>query len=272
MGRAPPILSRMKLLLRAGFVLVALVLLVLGLAFIFVDSIVRASIAKGGTYATGVPTTLESADVGLVDGKLALDGLKIANPEGFTSPAFLTLGSVRAGWENRSLVSDAIAIDEIAIDGVTLDLERANGRTNFGAILDHLEKVSGGKAEPEPGADAGGKKRTLTVKRVVVENVRASVHLAGLGTGPMSVTVPKVEIRDFQSDGSTTEIVGKLLAAIVPAILEATIDSGGVPAELKKELEGQLDRWKGEYEKAKETLKGLEGTLDGVKDLFKKPK
>ncbi len=54
----------MKLVLRifVGFVL--LFVLFIGLVFLFLDSIVVKAVEESGTYALGVETTLEGADIG----------------------------------------------------------------------------------------------------------------------------------------------------------------------------------------------------------------
>src|SRR5262245_58709754 len=115
----------MKLALRIALALVLLLLAALGVAIIFVDPIVKGAVQKGATYATGVPTTIGSVDAGVFAGKLGLEELTIANPEGFRAEPFLQLGAVKAQWQNGTLLSDTLVIDELTLDKIAVNLERA---------------------------------------------------------------------------------------------------------------------------------------------------
>jgi hypothetical protein len=261
----------MKILVRILIGLVAL-LLVLGLAaFFFLDSIVRGAVEKGGAHATGTQVTLDKADFALTSGKLDLGGLAIQNPEGFKQEPCFSAKTIHAAWQNGTIFSDELVIDEIALDGLTVNLERAGGRTNFGKILQHIQEISGkGGDEKKPAPDTGAK-RTLVVKHVKITNIGTTVHLEGvpLASGSASVNVPLVELHDFRSDGTTQQIIAKLTGAVVSAVIDATVDAGNatLPKEILGDLKGNLDTLKSQ---AKDKLKEVEKDLGGVKDIFKK--
>lgn len=267
----------MKIVLRLFAFLVVLALLLLGAAVVFQDRLIAGAIEKGGTHGTGVETRIDGVDAGLFSGRLALDGLTLAEPPGFDAEKpFLRLGSGRAKWENRSLLGDRIEVLELVLDGIEIDLERNAEGSNWGVIVANLERLSkgGGEREAEP---AGGKKE-LAVRRLELLRIRASLRVSGLpvGDGVYSVDVPRVVLEDFESDGSTSETIAKLFATVIDAILEATVAGGGnLPKELlrdlEKGLEGLGDDVRGEVrkqaEKALEGLdpelkKGAEGALD----------
>ena len=75
-------------------VIILVVLLAAGLiaAFFYIDSIAKQAVERGGTYALGVNTTLRKADVEVFSGAVTLNGLRVANPEGFAADHFLRLG------------------------------------------------------------------------------------------------------------------------------------------------------------------------------------
>src|SRR5690554_6816935 len=70
-------------------VIAVVVLVVVGVSQI--DNLLKAGIERGGTYATGVSTTVDDVDVQLRKGTLDLSGLVLANPPGFDTPHFLAL-------------------------------------------------------------------------------------------------------------------------------------------------------------------------------------
>ena len=284
----------MKTALKIILGLVVLLAIAGAIGFAFVDGIVERVVEEGGTRATGVETKLGGADVGILSGELALDELVIANPAGFSQDPFLRLGVARAGWENRSLTSDTIEVRELVLDGVALRLEKGGQGSNWGAILANLEKMSGDKpSEPEP----EGKKKTLHVGRIEIRDVKATLTLSGvpIGAGQYEVVVPRVTLDEFRTDGSTSEVVGKLTRALLQAILEATVEGGAnlLPKDILADLGGKLDDLRGELEgraesvledarkKVEDAIKGaapkdseaqkqVDEALKGVGDLFKK--
>jgi hypothetical protein len=262
----------MKLVLRVGAVLVLLVILAVAAVLVYFDPLVRGGIEKGTTHATGTETKLASVDASLFAGRFALKDLSIANPSGFGSEPFLHLGSAQASWDNGTILSDDIAMGTLALDTVELSLENAGGKSNYGAILDHLKTLSA--SESKPAEPSSSKPKTLSIKRIEIKNIKAALHLSGLpvANGSMSVTVPMVAIDDFHSDGTTSEIVGKLTSALVHAVLNGALKAGqGVfPADVLKDLGGNLNNLEKELEgQAKQWLKGNDSGVKGVEDALK---
>lgn len=271
----------MRIVVRVAIGLVLLLVLALGLVWIFQGSVVKAAIQRGGGWATGVETRVDDVSAGLLGGQLELEELTLANPPGFGAEPFFALRAAKADWDSRSLLGDEIHVRELALDGLALRIERNASGTNYGKILDHARSKGGKPAEPEPEA---GSKKTLVVDRIVLRDLSAELILADLpiSTGPLKVTVPRLEIKDFRSDGETHEIIGNLLAQIVDQALAASLEAGqGIfPADLAKDLQRQLEK---NVEDAKSTLEGvLKGDaksvqdagkqLEGLKDIFGKPK
>jgi len=259
----------MRILPRILIGLLVLVVAAVGLLWIFQGRVVKAAIQSGGTWATGVPTKVDDVSAGLLGGKLELTGLTVANPEGFAPQPFVSLGTARADWETRSLFSDEVHVKELALDGVALHIERNASGTNYKKILEHAR--SRGKGEKKP--EEQGSKRVLVVDRIVLTNVTAELVLADLpvATGPLRVTVPRIELNAFRSDGSTSEVVGQLLTVVVDAAMSAALEAGqGIfPQDLVKDLQNQLESSTQELKDVlegspKEAGKGLEG----LKDVF----
>jgi len=261
----------MKLVLRVGAVLVLLVLLTVAAVLVYFNPLVRGGIEKGTTHATGTETKLASVDASLFAGRFALKDLSIANPSGFGPEPFLHLGSAQASWDNGTILSNDIAMGTLALDTVELSLESTGGKTNYGAILDHLKTLSAPESKP---AEPSSKPKTLSIKRIEIKNIKAALHVSGLpvANGSMNVSVPMVAIDDFHSDGTTSEIVGKLTSALVHAVLNGALKAGqGIfPADVLKDLGGNLNNLEKELEgQAKQWLKGNDTGAKGVEDALK---
>ena len=79
-----------KLAILVGGLVIVLVAVVV-IAFVSIDAIARAGIERGATFALGVPTTLGSANIGILSGEFTMSGLDVTNPEGFDGDYFLQL-------------------------------------------------------------------------------------------------------------------------------------------------------------------------------------
>jgi len=274
----------MKLFRR--LVLIGLVLLLLGggAALLFLDPIVRSAIEKGGTAAAGVPTTLDKADASFFSGTFGLEGFVISNPQGFGPKPFLALKGARARWQNGSILSDTLLIDEFALEGLELNLDRTGANNNWDKILDSMKRLSGGSQPEKPAQPASGESgRSVTMKLITIQNTHCSLHLAGQPAmnGTLEVDVPAIRIENLRSNGSTAEIAGKLTKAVVEAVLKQSLSSGqGIfPGDVLKELEGGLKQVG--KDAVNDLLKGktdpgdaLKQAEKGVKDLLggkKKP-
>jgi uncharacterized protein involved in outer membrane biogenesis len=268
----------MKLFKRILLVLLLLALLGAGAALLFLDSIVRSAIEKGGSSAAGTPTTLDKADASFFSGAFGLQGFAIANPPGFRSEPFLALQRARAKWQNGSILSDTLEIDEFALDGLQLNLERSAAGSNWDKILDNLKKLSGPADSSKPAQPASGSGRAVVIKQLRIANTRCALHVSGLPAlnGDWKVEVPEIHIENLRSNGSTAEIAGKLTKAVVEAVVKSAATSGkGVfPGDVLQDLESGLKQvGKSALD---DVLKGktqpgdaLKQTEQGVKDLLK---
>lgn len=243
----------MTKLIKRFFALVFLVVLLVVGAVVFaivnINSLARTGIEKGGTYALGVPTTLQSANVGLLDATFRMSGLNVANPPGFKAPSFLALGSGGVAVSLNSLSKPVVELPTLSLDNLAVALEKSGGKTNFNLILDNIKKVadqaggSGGSQSPA----AGGEKR-FVVNQLALTNIKISVDLIG-GPGDLTkINIPIDEIRLNNVGKTGTGVAGtgvtmsELASIIVQAVLAAAKDKGAgiLPADLLNDLQGGL--------------------------------
>jgi hypothetical protein len=250
----------MKLVLKiASIGVLGLVLLVVALSLVM-NPLLGKVLRAGVTRATGTETSLASVDLGLVSGRLELEGFAIANPEGFRDEPFLALDQGRVQVATTSLLGDTIEIPSIELSGVQLNVEAHGLSTNYRAILDHMQAGSGD--EGGEGADDGPQK-SLRIDRIVVTDIRCALHLdAPIADGSGAIQVPRVEIEDFASDGSTSHNVAKLSRALVEALLEAVLEEGGdlFPGEILTDLKGELGDLRATLED------GARGVIESIGD------
>ena len=176
-----------KLGLVAGALVVVLVAIVM-LVFMSIDSIAKAAIERGSTYALGVQTTLGSADIGILSGEFAMFGLDVANPDGFESDHFLQLGEGFLAVSLGSLREDTVEVPTLALTGIDINLEKRDGKANYKIITDNLKRFE----SEDPGdqgaqADAGEPGKRFVVHEIIIRDVNVKVDI---GLTRMEVPMP----------------------------------------------------------------------------------
>jgi len=252
-------------------ILIVLILaaVVIGL---MIDSIAKAGVERGGTYALGVDTKVDSLSLSLLSGRLTMDGLRIANPEGYKTAHLMKSGRFDVEVETGSVLTDTIRIPRFELDGLDLNIEQKLGKTNVGEVMDHLKQLSGDEAKKE-----GGKE--LNIDSVVIRNVKATVQVLPIGGQASTVTVevPLIELKNLTPENRKGIVLGELIQKLFPAIMGGVLDKGGdlLPAGLKGDLTKNVEGLKKITEDATKKLKEagqkvIEGVGKDVGDVGKK--
>ncbi len=222
----------MKKLIKIVLVLLILVVALVGVAVFKIDSIVKAAIEEGGSYALGVDTTVDSVNVGLLSGTFGMAGLTIGNPEGFPAEHLMKSGDFNIDIDSGTLRQDTVVINELVIDGLHVNIEKKDDQYNVTAITDYMsEKFGGGEEttpDPEPAEDdAPGKQ--VVVKKVVVKNITAKVDAGGIvGTVELKQgDIPDIVLENVSQDNLP---IRELIAQLFPAIMAGVVT--GLPGEL----------------------------------------
>lgn len=230
----------MKLVKTLGIslgVILVLVIIAIVAAVMAIDSIAKEGVQRGATYALGVPTTLDSAHVGLTSGEFAMSGLTVANPAGFKDPTFLKLGNGAVAVSLGSLRKDVVDVPSLTLTGIRVDIERNAKGTNYQTILDGLKKFESGSPAPK------GEEKKFIVREITIRDVSVKADMVGLPGGASTVTIPVHEVTlhnvGTAEGGATT---GEIAAAIVKAVLSSAAAEGHgiLPADLIGDLTGGL--------------------------------
>lgn len=230
-----------KRIIRIGVgVLVALLVLVIA-AFIYLDRITQRAIEVGATYATGVETTLGSANLAPFYGELLLQDMVIANPPGFKSDHFLSLGRGEVAVTLPTLMQEQVVIPRLHLDGLSLNLEKHDGQANYQVILEHLKQLRGQPQEQQ--ADSPGKR--YVIEEVVVTDVVVSAAvLPSIGEPKaLVVRIPQIRLTQVGSDSSGGVVMSQLSGVLMQAVLESVITQAGqaLPAAITDGLRSGME-------------------------------
>jgi hypothetical protein len=226
--------------------------LVVGVAFFYIDTIVKSGIEIVGSEVLGASVTVSSVSISPLSGNGIIRGLTIKNPEGYTSENIMQLGEVAVALNLGSLTSDVIEIYEVSVIEPLITYETKITTDNMRALLANLPSTEGGDAQTDPDAGAGkgiiikefnlnGAQVNLVASIIEQSFTLTDINLTNIGTENQAATVSQA-----------LEIV---LRALSRGLLNA--DKPGLNA-LRESVEGRLQ----------ESVEKAEGAAgQGIQDL-----
>jgi hypothetical protein len=238
------------------------VLGVVGL-LVAIDPLAKAGVEKGGTTALGVETTVENLDLGLLDGTLTMNRLRVDNPKDYQADYLMQFERFDLALDSASVLTDTIKITKFEMDSLELNIEQKLGKSNISEVMEHLKKI-GGEKKDQPAEEKKGKK--LRVDRIVLRNVKATFSL--LSGPPVPVEVDEIVLENLTDENAQGLVIEELIARIIPAILKNVLEKskGLVPSDFLNDLNSQVaDVTKALGEGAEKFLKQMD---TGVKKLF----
>jgi hypothetical protein len=224
-----------------------IIVLVAGVAALLsVDHLARLAIESAGSRALGVTTTLDQLSIGVFSGRSSLAGFQVANPEGFQSSYFLRLDSGAVNMSLLNVLHETIAIDQLTLSGIHLNLVREVKQANFSAIIANIRRFEEEIAKQAGSNLATGKQ--YVIHSVLIRDVHVHVDLLPLGGKLTQLDVPieLIELKDVGAGSSRGENLARIIATIVRALLEAVLDKGEsiLPPEAMEELSNMLSELK----------------------------
>lgn len=229
-----------KVVLKLGLVVVLILVVAIAAGAFYIDSIARQGIEGGSTYALGVPTSLDKADVGLLSGEFSMSGLNVSNPEGFTSPHFLALEDGAVAISLGTLREDVVELPTLTLSGISMNLERAGDKSNYKVILENLKRFESGGGPPDKKPEEGGKK--FVIRNLEIRDVNVHVNLIPAGGELTKVDVPidLIQLKDVGSGGESVRM-SDLAGVILKTIMTVAVQKGGqLPGDIAAELTNGL--------------------------------
>jgi hypothetical protein len=191
-------------------------------------------------------------------------GLNVANPDGFDTPHFLSLGAGGVAVSLGTLRKETVRLPLLAMADLDVNLERRVGKANYKVIMENLKRLESG----DKPADQSGEGKRFIVDEIDIRNVTVNVDLLPVGGEATRVIVPIEEIKlaDVGSDSDKGVLLTELSSVLVKAILTAAVQNGGgvIPADVLGDLQSQLAKLESLGDMGIELLAGAEGQLKEI--------
>ena len=168
-----------KLLIRGSFSILAIIVILILVVMFFINSIAKSAITSAGSSTLGVDTSLDSISIGLFSGHSTIDGLAVANPEGFDGD-FLDLSEGVLDVNLSTLLGDVIEVQQIALDGLQVEFIQRLGGSNVSKILGNVKKSSDSTTEEaakDKASSESSRKFVIDVLKVTDVKVTVAVEI-----------------------------------------------------------------------------------------------
>ena len=215
-----------KFVVRSLLILIVLVVLVAVATHLFLGTAIKSGIETVGPKITKTDVKLNSVNLSLLSGSGNIKGFTLGNPQGFKTPAAMSVGVANLRLEPRTLLDDKVVIRDITLDGPEITFETDLSLVNLKKILSNIEEATGGGGKPStpdtnqpaPAKQSEGKK--LEVDNFLIKNakVHVSVNAPLIGQQTANVSIPEIHLINMgtNAEGITAaELSKEVFAAIV---------------------------------------------------------
>lgn len=214
------------------------------------DRLVEAAIESVGPTVTGTDVSVEQVDIDLTEGRGRITGFRVANPEGFSSEALLSVDEVELVLDTGSITDDVVVIESIRVDGAHLRAEHRGTGFNFEPLLERVRAASEGDSSRSTTASPDVR---FMVERLEFAGAGMSLHSDQFGQ--RQYRLEPIELSDL-GDRQTGLGPNQFARALLEPLLEAA----------EQRLEDELREQAGEALEEELSEEDRE-TLDRVRSL-----
>lgn len=226
-------MKRLALIVIAGGVA-----LVVGAVAYFVwslDARVARAIEEEGTRIAGTRVRVDSVDIDLAAGKGTIRGIRVANPEGYSSDDAIALREVVLVIDARSIREQPFRVTRVNVGDAVVRFEL---REDGGSNIEHFRRHISGESEPQPQPEPAGEPRRFAIGDFAFAG--GEIFLVEPGVeNPERVHLPDLELHDLGGkQGATGGEIGEEIARAFTRRVLAAAASHQVGRAVEKELGG----------------------------------
>lgn len=247
--------------MRKILLIILAIILVTPVALYFVrEPIIKMAINNIGTAV--VKTDVSVADVTFKPfaGLIELNGLAVANPEGYSKNNAIEIAGIRVKLQPKSLLSGPIQIEEVTVTEPKIRMEGGLKNNNLAAIQRNLPRGETAATAPAETTPAEVKES----RPVEIDVLQIADGLVQM-TKPIDVTanLGTITVRDIGKAGSTATV-----ADVFTLVMNRILSVGGtvISQEIGQQGREALKQVTGEAENAARNIGDKIG--DKVKSLF----
>lgn len=212
------------------------------------DSIVAGVIEEVGSDTLKTKVTVSGVSISFKAGKAGIEGVKIANPDGYSSANIFDMEGIEVDLDLQSMSQEVLVIESIRIHNPQVVFEgNDTGGSNMQALLDNIESASAGESGDSDDEAlkmiidrfefSGGQVKASSVLKPgeVIDLKLPAIKLSGIGRAEGGVTA------DVVMQQITTELANEIIEAALKAEVTKAIDK-----QKKRFMDKLSDKLKGD--------------------------
>lgn len=201
-----------------GFGLLGL-LLVLGIAWLRVDSAIAYNLRSAIATTLGVPVRIERLHYNLLNGQLDVKRLTLDNPEGFSTPYFMSATGLTIRAKPASFFTPTTELESFQIQGIDFNIEQQLTKNNLLIIFSNARQQRKGNLQ----ANLLDRGKKFLLERAIVNNVTSHLNLAVFpATKPLSLDLPPVSLLEL-NNVTPENIGGIVLSDLVDRVVSGIV-------------------------------------------------
>lgn len=250
----------MKKWLAGLFCVVLFVIIVLMVAVFNLGTIVKMAVNSYGPEITKTHMQVDKADVSVFQARAGLEHFVLGNPEGFSSPHAITVGSMLIDVDESTLTKDTVIIDRIEVIAPEITYEIKGTTDNFRAIIENMKKPEQqGKKDGEKSVEKKDGKKVI-IRNLILKNIKVKTSADIAGGDIATTTISEIHLRDIGEKQNGVDMAEAVLTVLNE--LYSQVISADTLNLLKKGFEGLDD----ELDGVKDEMKAVGGQLKGLFD------
>jgi hypothetical protein len=226
----------LKKLLRVLAVLLVLLIVAAIVVWLYIDHVAARVLTGSVGYAGEVPCAVESVQVSVLSGSIAVHALHVGNPSGYAPGSMLVLRQAELDVRVGSLWDRPLHIRRLEVSGVVLSIQGGKGGTNVDAFIGNVRRKIGQEG-PE------GPRFRLRVDHLALRDATVRVGRGLGGNSILTIHLDALDLENVHGENGRGVTPGELVAGIARELvgqgaLEAKIDLASLlPSEMLKGLE-----------------------------------
>ena len=224
------------------------------------ETIVKKVVNKYGSEITGTEVNLQGFKLSLTKGEGEISEITVANPKNYSAPYIFSLGDIFVKVDLKSLATDTIVIEKIAVNKPVITYEMLSlTQNNISQIQKNIAANTASKdaqstqPKEESSKDEASSKKVI-IKELVIANgeIQAIANINGKAND-LKVKLPQIVMKNIGDEkkgesiaSSITKILNNILKTASKTVVESQLgDLKSVANEnLDKVVGGVKDRVK----------------------------
>jgi len=241
----------MKKLLIAVVVIIAVIAVAAFLLVSNIDSLIGKLIEKQGGEVTRTSVRVSGVDISLSEGRGSIEGLEIANPDGFAARTAFSLADITIDLDIKSLRENPLVINEVHIRAPVVCAEiTKTGDSNIDELRKRVQNYTAARRGGSGESDKEAKR--IRIERFVFEKGNIEIDASALGLEKRTIEFPEFRLDDVGgANGAPAGEIARIVLTTVAVKTTSEIAGSEIDRLVKEKLGGSA------LDKAKDLLKRI---------------